>query len=203
VIPSPDSRGGREAAPLELPAVDDVALFLRARTQDRDGVEVGTFVDDVTRPGATDVERHIAIAYALERSRIPDPCPEWIGPTAQAVVALAAACQIEKSYFPEQVRSGRSPYDELAAELTRAEAALDAAVRGDSAAGDDQSTHRYASMATPSFLSVYGDTWPADHWPEPENPANWRASPYQPPREPPRAEDLPVGDAPASGLGER
>jgi hypothetical protein len=168
VIPSPDSRGGREAAPLELPAVDDVALFLRARTQDRDGVEVGTFVDDVTRPGATDVER-----------------------------------QIEKSYFPEQVRSGRSPYDELAAELTRAEAALDAAVRGDSAAGDDQSTHRYASMATPSFLSVYGDTWPADHWPEPENPANWRASPYQPPREPPRAEDLPVGDAPASGLGER
>jgi len=46
-------------------------------------------------------------------------------------------------------------------------------------------------------LGPWGDVG-SDHWPEPENPANWR-QPFQPPHEPPQPEDLPVGEQPASG----
>jgi hypothetical protein len=55
-----------------------------------------------------------------------------------------------------------------------------------------------SSMWTPTFLYASQYLDPLDHWPEPENPANWR-QPLQPPREPPLPEDLPVGDEPASG----
>jgi hypothetical protein len=202
VSATPDDRRegalpGALAAP--LPAVDDVAVLLRARTQDNNGVEQGTF-NEATRPTDVDVDRHIALAYALERPRIPEPCPDWLADTAGALIALAAACTIEKSYYPEQVRSGRSHYDELAAELVKAEALFDRGVAGESGAGPDGVTPSgYSSEWTPSFLRVFGSSWPVDHWPEPENPANWR-KPFQPPREPPAPGDLPVGDEPASGV---
>ena len=46
-------------------------------------------------------------------------------------------------------------------------------------------------------LGPWGDVG-TDHWPEPENAANWHLL-LQPPREPPEPGDLPVGELPASG----
>jgi hypothetical protein len=114
--------------------------------------------------------------------------------------------RIEKSYFPEQVRSDRSAYEQLRQEYVDDLQALTDALAG---AGDPDDPgygsagHRAHSEWTPTFLyaSQYGmPVW--DWWPEPENPENWRASPFQPPREPPHPEDLPVGVEPASGLWE-
>lgn len=182
--------------PPDRPTVDDVALLLRARTKDSEGREVGTFDDD-TRPTATQVEGHIDNAVALLRTRIGTSIPDAYVPTLRALTAYRAALQIEKSYFPEQVRSDRSAYDQLREEYTDDLAALIEALEG---AGDDSGIGTAGSRAhsewTPTFLAVLGTG--VETWPEPENPANWR-DPLQPPREPPLPEDLPVGDQPASG----
>lgn len=181
------------------PSVDDVAVLLRARTKDAEGREIGTFNAD-TRPTDVQVEIHIDNAVALLATRLPIDLPVLYEPTVKALASYRAALQIEKSYFPEQVRSDRSAYDQLREEyLDDLQALMEALA---SAGGDDpagSAGHRAHSEWTPTFLYVYGDSLFADHWPEAENPANWR-DPHQPPREPPLPEDLPVGDEPASGV---
>lgn len=96
------------------PTVDDVALILRARTKDSAGIEVGTFDQD-TRPTAVQVEEQIDASYALVCTRLPPitDLPASLLPAVAAVVAYRAALRVEKSYFPEQVRTNRSAYDEL------------------------------------------------------------------------------------------
>ena len=181
------------------PSVADVASLIRARTKDSDGREVGTFNDD-TRPTAAQVELHIDNAVALLAVRLPSDMPDAYVGSVKALTAYRAALQIEKSYFPEQVRSDRSAYDQLREEYLDDLAALTEALEG--AGGEDgagTSGHRAHSEWTPTFLVASQYPWD-DHWPEPENPENWRASPFQPPREPPLPEDLPVGDRPASGI---
>jgi hypothetical protein len=114
------------------PTVDDVALLLRARTKDQFGNEVGTFDDD-TRPTAAQVEEQIDAAFALILTRLPSPeqLADELLPAVASVVAYRAALRIEKSYFPEQVRSDRSAYDQLLAEyLLDLEALVDAAQSG-------------------------------------------------------------------------
>jgi hypothetical protein len=178
------------------PSVDDVAALLRARTKTLEGREVGTFTDE-TRPTDVEVETHIDAAIGLVSVRFPAVLNERWQSSFRSLVAYRAALRIEKSYFPEQIRTDRSPYDELRQEYLDDLEALSAAVTGagESSGYGDTSA---GSELTPTFLAVYGGTWPVDHWPEPENPANWR-QPLQPPREPPLPEDLPVGDQPASG----
>lgn len=187
------------------PSVDDVAVLLRARTKDSEGREVGTFNDE-TRPTAEQVERHIDNAVSLLATRMPLDLPVVYEGTVKALTAYRAALQIEKSFFPEQVRSDRSAYDQLREEYNDDLTALMDALAG--AGGDDGSGsagHRAHSEWTPTFLfaSQYpepnGGLIVYDRYPEPENPGNW-AQPLQPPREPPYAEDLPVGDEPASGV---
>lgn len=105
---------------------------------------------------------------------------------------------VEKGFFPEQIRTDRSSYEYLREEFQDDLAALlDALGVGD---GDGGSALGGApgSIWTPTFLRASQGLL-LDHWPEPENPANWAASPFQPPREPPLPEDVPVGDEPASG----
>jgi hypothetical protein len=106
------------------PTVDQVARIIRARTKDEHGREVGTF-DDATRPSSEDVERYIDTALALVGIRLPDLTliPAALLSGVQAVVALEAACAIEKAMWPEQIGSGKSPYDQL---RTEADAALNA-----------------------------------------------------------------------------
>lgn len=183
------------------PSVDDVAALIRARTKDAEGREIGTFTPD-TRPTDVEVETHIDAALGLVVVRLPTDLPDTYEPAARALVAYRAALRIEKSYFPEQVRSDRSAYEQLRQEyVDDLQALLDAiAASGSEDGGAGAAGHRAHSEWTPTFLRIYGEGYPYDdHWPEPENPANW-ASPFQPPREPPLPEDLPVGDAPASGI---
>jgi hypothetical protein len=114
------------------PSVDDVALLIRARTKDSHGNEVGTF-DDETRPTADQVEEQIDAALPLVLMRLPEveKLPTELVPAIAAVVAYRAALRIEKSYYPEQVRSDRSAYDQLLGEyLADLEALVDAATAG-------------------------------------------------------------------------
>src|SRR5215475_68008 len=84
----------------------DVAALLRARTKDSGDHELGEWSED-TRPTLAQVQQLIDVARSLVRApigEIPEPCLEG----AEAAVALLAAHLVEKSYFPEQVRTDRS-----------------------------------------------------------------------------------------------
>jgi hypothetical protein len=194
------------------PTVAEVARLIRARTKDSEGREVGTFTDD-TRPSAEQVDEHIDSALALLSTRFPAGVAESYQPAVRALVAYRAALQIEKSYFPEQVRSDRSAYTQLREEyFDDLNALLDAVAEGGDGGVPGRETGAHSEW-TPTFLAVYGlaggfppgGPWGAvgaDYFPEPENPENWR-QPLQPPREPPAPEDIPVGEAPARATWER
>ena len=141
--------------PTGTPSVDQVARFIRSRTQDSQGNEVGTFDSD-TRPTDLQVQDHIAAAQALVELHLPalSMIPAGLLDAMAVVVALEAACQIEKSYWPEQVSSGRSSYAELRAE---ADAALQALVTQAAAAGTEFST-TFASVPVGSWTMT--GAWP-------------------------------------------
>src|SRR5215467_1885519 len=108
--------------------VDDVAAIIRARTKDKSGNEIGTFNAD-TRP--TDVQCQQAIAHAVvmvhtKVGYVGDSCAGL----GKGVVALGAAAEIERSYFPEQSRSDRSIYLYLVTEYDKALDGLAACVMG-------------------------------------------------------------------------
>lgn len=96
------------------PAVADVAAVLRSRTKDRNGTEVGTFNAD-TRPTNGQVTAEIELAVGDVVSVFSEELPEVTWPQAKRVVALGTAMLVELSYFPEQVASGKSPYEQLKA----------------------------------------------------------------------------------------
>jgi hypothetical protein len=190
---------------LYLPTPTDVARLLRARTKDSHGTELGDWSDD-TRPTAEEVADLIdqAAGPVLARiGRLEDAAMADLLPAARHLVTLGAAMLVEKSYFPEQVASERSAYAAYQAEYADCQAALvgDGSGEGGGALPGAASGHATLELPSASVLYAYGGYW--DSWPEPENPANWRASPFQPPRQPPAPEDLPVGDDPASGLEAR
>jgi hypothetical protein len=182
--------------PAYRPSVADVAALLRARTKDAEGREVGTFNED-TRPTDVDVELHISAAVALVGIQIPIGYPDNFTEAVRSLVAYRAALRVEKSYFPEQVRSDRSAYEQLRQEYVDDLQALTDALAASDASGYGSSGSRAHSEATPTYLSQAGP-WLDDYWPEPENPENWQ-DPLQPPRDPPLPQDVPVGDRPASG----
>lgn len=136
------------------PTVDDVALLLRARTKDSNGNEVGTFDDD-TRPTADQVEEQIDVAVALVGMRLPptDKLPVALQPAIAALVAYRAALRIEKSYFPEQIRSDRSAYDQLKEEYTDDLAALQDALAGGGGAGE-LVAYEMATIPVGSWTSI-------------------------------------------------
>jgi hypothetical protein len=192
------------------PYVEDVARLIRARTKDDQGREVGTFTAD-TRPTADQVEAHIEAALGLVSTRLPSVIPDRLQPAVRNLVAYRAALQIEKSYFPEQVRSDRSAYTQLRDEYNEDLAALLNAIAeipgygapGKRAGSEFTPTwlHEYAyanllgwTPAMMTWVEVYGDVG-TDYWPEPENPMNWQAA-HQPPRQG-VPDDLPVGQEPA------
>lgn len=191
--------------PSYLPTPTDVARLLRARTKDANGVELGDWSDQ-TRPTDTEVADLIDQALGPVLARIgfleapvedPDAYAAVI-PAARHLVTLGAAMLVEKSYFPEQVASDRSAYASYQTEYADCLAALTGGSEegGGGALPSGGGDHATWGVPSASVLYAYGGYW--DYWPEPENPANWRA-PFQPPREPPLPEDLPVGDEPASG----
>jgi len=103
------------------PTAAEVGALLRARTKDVNGNEAGTFNND-TRPTGAQVDSLAADAAGEVASVMgtEDPCPD-MEPESQATVYAKArsaarvytAMLVELSYFPEQVETGRSPYDRL------------------------------------------------------------------------------------------
>jgi hypothetical protein len=99
------------------PSVDDVGSILRARTQDNDDIEVGTFTPD-TRPTDTEVERLIQMAAGvvygatgpMDDTVLTCPGAEDLRTGAKHWIAVLAAMLVELSYFPEQVKDDRSAY---------------------------------------------------------------------------------------------
>lgn len=93
------------------PTVADVAVFIRSRTKGKLTEEQNTFTAD-TIPTATQVEKFIDVS---ERhiARAVGEVPITLLPDAKDVVAVCAAAQIELSYFPEQIRTDKSPFIHL------------------------------------------------------------------------------------------
>jgi len=95
-----------------LPSVRDVALKILSRTRDSKGNQLGTFTDD-TVPTATDCAAIIGQA-ALDVSKVLGTnIPEELQDDVGNLIALKAACQVEMSYYSEQVNTGRSIYPQL------------------------------------------------------------------------------------------
>jgi hypothetical protein len=94
------------------PTVDDVAALLRARTKDASGNEVGTF-NDQTRPTDAEVELLITNGCAKVSALVGWEIPDDAQDEARHLAAIVAACEVELSYWPEQVRSDRSAFAQL------------------------------------------------------------------------------------------
>lgn len=153
------------------PTVDDVALLLRARTKDSNGIEVGTFDTD-TRPTGDQVDAHITAAMGLVGIRFAPviDMPAEAQSAFASLVAYRAALRIEKSYFPEQVRSDRSAYLQLREEYIDDLAAFDQAMHGGGGEGA-QPVYDMASAPVGSWTSVpHSWIWATDPelvWPAP------------------------------------
>lgn len=97
-----------------VPEVDDVAKYLRSRTRNQFGVEVGTFTDD-TAPTAAGVADLIGLAVANFTARFGTEIVASDAGNVRALLAIRTAMLVELSYFPDQIRVDRSPYNELKA----------------------------------------------------------------------------------------
>lgn len=92
--------------------VDGVAAYVRSRTKDRNGNEVGTF-NGLTRPTDVQVTSLLADAGSDVADQIGWDIPNVFWPRAAAQTQLAAALLVELTYFPEDVGTNRSPYAQL------------------------------------------------------------------------------------------
>lgn len=188
----------------------DVAAVLRARTKDDTGQEIGEWTD-ATWPTLEQVQELIDLASAqLVGPNGPgDSCAR----ISRAAITYQAACLVELSYFPEQVRSDRSPYSELKDLLDQAVTALDTCIQSGGADGQGGGEgYSYHSLPiVPETTALYYDR--AWGWRYPEYPATWQnpcfppteATPariveLEPPPEPPI--DIVIGH-PAEGDPER
>ena len=98
--------------PVWAPSVQDVAALLRARTKDDSGREAGDFTD-TTRPTGDEVSRLIVMGCADLIANLGTDVPDSLQPEARALAALKTALYIEQSYWPEQVASDRSSWNEM------------------------------------------------------------------------------------------
>lgn len=94
------------------PLVSDIGFLLRARTKDTHGTEVGTFTGD-TRPNYEQVSGIILQAANDVTAGLDTDIPEDAFRHVRQAIAIKAAMYVELSFFPEQVSSDRSPYQEL------------------------------------------------------------------------------------------
>jgi hypothetical protein len=106
----------------------DVAAVLRARTKDNESREVGLWTE-ATRPTVSQVEGLIEQARRLIAGTVGNPGERCKASFEQAVL-YQTAMLIELSYWPEQVRTDRSPYKQLEELFTRAIEGYEACAAG-------------------------------------------------------------------------
>lgn len=150
-----------EPAPEAMPI--DVAAWLRARTQDSEGREIGLWNED-TRPSVGQVEVALKQARAIIAGKVGWQKPDACSALYELLVALEAACIIEKSYFPEQVASDRSAYDQLREEATDYYAALTTCIAD---AGQGAESSGAYSVCTPVEHCGCDSLWAPDNWNDP------------------------------------
>jgi hypothetical protein len=140
----------------------NVAALLRARTKDAGGNELGAWTPE-TRPSLAQVQETLDLAAAVVTARVGEPVEACTSSFAVAVV-FEAACMIEKSYFPEQVESGRSQYDQLRAETDALLEGVRECQAGNLPDGTDteRSWQVYDVCTPPANCSA--DAWPTDWW---------------------------------------
>src|SRR5262245_1252659 len=94
------------------PTPDEVAALMRARTKDSSGVEKGHWTSK-TRPTLNEVMQIIKGASDDVADRFGDVSAlPTIWDLLSEGIKFEAAMQIELSYFPEQVVTGRSPFEQ-------------------------------------------------------------------------------------------
>jgi len=141
----------------------NVAALLRARTKDQGGRELGEWTDE-TRPTLTQVEETIALADATVGAKVGAPVEACAGGFAVAVI-YEAACLIEKSYYPEQVESGRSHYDQLRAEADTVLQGVRDCQAGNLPDGEaSERTWQVYDVCTPPAPFCGASSWPVDWW---------------------------------------
>jgi len=143
------------------PTVEAVAALLRSRTKTPSGSEAGTFMpaasaeQDSTRPTAEQAAEMIAVAlqdivgvFGPDVPDAPGEDPGAYRTAVQGLSALGAALQVELTYFPEQVATGRSPYAQLKQLYDDRLKRLTDAIIGDEDGGSDGPTlsDPYAGM---------------------------------------------------------
>lgn len=115
-------------APPTDPTVQEVASFIRARTKTQGADEAGTFNPQAwkedqsgrgTRPTAEEVtaliDNFVGI-FIPQWGVVPDAPgddPDAYRNAITRLAALGVALEVELTYFPEQVATGRSPYQQL------------------------------------------------------------------------------------------
>jgi hypothetical protein len=138
------------------PTTAQVAKYIRARTKDSTGAEVGDFDGD-TRPTDAQCEDQISSSLVLVQTRLPDMSKitdaELLA-AVEEVVAMDAACVIEKTYWPEQLGSARSPYAILKAERDEELAALAAAAAGAAGGGTEFEMPGITMIKVGSWTSI-------------------------------------------------
>ena len=145
------------------PTVADVARHLRARTKDHLGNEVGTFTDN-TRPTAAQVLFEIPNGVRTVTSKIGvEICEggdvekqEALYQDAKNHAAMATAMVIERSYFPEQIGTDRSPYNAIRDELKDGMKTLIEAVAEHCGGGGGESVGGGGQMPSGGFPPATG-----------------------------------------------
>lgn len=151
------------------PAVVDVGAVLRARTKDAVGNELGTFTGN-TRPTDAEVTNLIAQAMAEVKAEHGDPdIPADADPTQLYAILkreaiLTTAMQVELTYYPEQVATGRSPYEAIRLQRDRLIPLVGKAVQelqsgGRVGEGDDGRLPYYNFPVQGSGMVGWGTRW--------------------------------------------
>jgi len=147
------------------PTVDDVAALIRARTKDSSGNEIGTFTDE-TRPTAAQAQEAIDHQVTLLYTRVGSIGPGCSG-IAQMCAAYGAAAEIELSYFPEQARTDRSPYQFLLQRYEQLLTGVEQCVLGNLPGedGDDGVAWPYRHGTAIATSGVVNDHYTGRWWP--------------------------------------
>jgi hypothetical protein len=143
------------------PTVADIGRKLRSRTKDTNGDEVGTFTS-ATRPDGDEVAAIIREETTAIAGFVGPDIPISLYGVARTAALNRIAARIELDYFPEQIPTGRSPYEQLIADRDVWEQRLVTAVREHTASGEAGgsaigafTTTSDASLA--SVISVVGN----------------------------------------------
>lgn len=132
-----------------------VAALLRARTKDNEGREIGLWTE-ATRPTVGQVVELIEYARNLLAGTLGPPGERCANGYEQLVV-IQAAMLVELSYWPEQVRTDRSPYQHLAELYDRTLTGYEACIAGEF--DPEWRPARVYSVKTPS-LPLDSDRFP-------------------------------------------